>query len=99
MSQFDFSVHPPCSLCLCGYRFFATLLPQRHREHGGCTEKKRKLDTTGNFLTVGLDGVSNALTIHDLPVGHEQIGEAIRGGRITPGKQRNQLVATGRQLL
>jgi hypothetical protein len=33
-----FSVHPLCSLCLCGDFPFEFFKPQRHREHGGCTE-------------------------------------------------------------
>src|SRR6266511_3239330 len=28
-----------CSLCLSGESFFSNCSPQRHREHGGCTEK------------------------------------------------------------
>src|SRR6185436_6446296 len=36
-----FSVQPLCSLCLCGV--CDRYKPQRHREHRGCTEKKRKL--------------------------------------------------------
>jgi hypothetical protein len=40
MSRFEsISVQPPCSLCLCGDSLVAIYLPQRHREHGGCTEK------------------------------------------------------------
>src|ERR1700741_3967217 len=34
-----FSVQPLCSLCLCGYQECGIQQPQRHREHGCCTEK------------------------------------------------------------
>jgi hypothetical protein len=33
------SVQPLCSLCLCGVFLLGIYQPQRHREHGGCTEK------------------------------------------------------------
>ena len=40
----------------------------------------------------------NPRSTHDLPIGHEQIGEAIRGGGVTPGEQSNKLVAASKQL-
>jgi hypothetical protein len=39
-----FSVQPLCSLCLCGVFLLGIHLPQRHREHRGCTEKSQHQD-------------------------------------------------------
>ena len=46
------SVKSPCSLCLCGWVCYDHL-PQRHREHGGFTEKLTNLRCGNVYLPIG----------------------------------------------
>ena len=54
------------------------------------------------FKTLSLwysESVLNRSPTHDLTICHKQIGQPICGGRVTPGKQSDELIATGKQWL